>query len=307
MEFLKKNDRATPYFKGILILGASVLFLRLLISTNSFHSSLLYVAWPFGLSMVLYYFTPQTDDSTWKKRFWNNLRICMIVLFASSLILMEGYVCVIMFMPIFFLGVLVAFISYYLLNRYGKGSINAQIIPIIVALISLEGVTEATTFDRHNEVTHTQIVQSSVEDIKQHLESPAKPKAKRHWMLWLFPMPKTIGTVSLAEGEIRTYEFEYHRWLATNTHKGNIQVTFNKVENNRFKTTIKDTSYIAGYMKLNGTELILEPISKNETRVTLKISFDRMLDPVWYFEPMQRFAVKKGAKYFIENLLTTSV
>lgn len=303
MQLLKKNDNATPYLKALLILGGAVLFLRLLLWTDTFHSSLLYIAWPFGLSMVLYYCTPHTDASSWKRRFWNNLRVSLIFLLASSIILMEGYVCVLMFMPIFFIGVLISFVAYYLLDRYGKGSLNAHIIPLVVALISLEGVTDATTFNRYNEVIHSQIVQSSISDIKQRLEKPEKPKAARHWMLSIFPMPKTIGTVSLGEGEIRTYEFEYHRWFATNTHKGNIQVTFVNVEYNRFKTKIEDTSYIAGYMKIHDTELTLDPISENETRVTLKIAFDRMIDPIWYFEPLQRFVVEKGAEYFVKNLL----
>lgn len=303
MQLLNKKDNATLYLQALLILGGAVLFLRLLLWTDTFHTSLLYIAWPFGLSLVIYYFTPHTDGSSWRKRFWNNVRISMIFLLASSLILMEGYICVVMFLPIFFAGVLIAFIAFYLRNRFGKGSINAHIVPLVVALVSLEGVTDATTFNRYNEVTHTQVVQSSLADIRQRLEKPAKPKAARHWMLSIFPMPKTIGTVSLDEGEIRTYEFEYHRWFAANTHKGKLEVTFLKVENNRFKTRIDDTSYISGYMKLHGTELTLDPISETETRVTLKIAFDRVLDPIWYFEPMQRFAVEKGADYFVKNLL----
>lgn len=303
MAFFNEHDRATPYFKLLLSFGLSLFFIRLLIWTDTFHSSLLYIAWPFGLSMILYYFTPQIDGSTWVRRFWNNLRIGLIFLFGSSLVLMEGYVCVIMFMPIFFISFLFGFISDYFFHRYGKGTMNAHVIPFIVALVSLEGATDVTTFNRYNEVTHTQIIASSVADIKRRIERPAEPKAKRHWMLWLFPMPKKVGSARLDEGETRTYEFEYHRWFATNTHRGNIEVTFAKVADNHFRTTIKDTSYIASYMKLHGTELTLDPINENETRVTLKVAFDRAIDPVWYFEPLQRFVVKKGASYFVKNLL----
>ena len=45
-------------------------------------------------------------------------------------------------------------------------------------------------------------------------------------------------------------------------------------------------------------------VSPTETRVTLSVAYDRMIDPVWYFGPLQRFAVEKGARYFIEGLLS---
>ena len=304
MKFLKQNDKANLPLLIVTLVGISVLVLRLLIWTDKFHSGLLYIAWPFALSLALYYFTPHTDGKSWKKRFWNNLRISMIILLASSVMLMEGYVCVVMFLPIFFFFVLVAFFAFYAYHRFGKGSIQAQIIPFIVVLASLEGVTNATTFNRYNEVTYSQVVQTDIGTIKERLERPPEPQGKRHWILALFPMPRTIGSVVLEEGAVRTYEFEYHRWFAANTHSGQINVTFVEVSNNRVKTTIEDTSYISGYLKLHGTELTLEPVSETATRVTLNIEFDRMIDPVWYFEPLQRFAVEKSARYFIEALLS---
>ena len=307
MNWSTENDGASFALKSFFLLGASVLFVRFLLWSDTFHSGLLYIAWPFVLSLAVYYFTPHTDGASWKKQLWNNFRYSLILVLASSLILMEGYVCVVMALPIFFVGFLIAFIWRYLSHRFGKGSLNAHIIPIIVAIISIEGVTEFTTFDRYNEVSHTQVVRASVEDIKKRLENPTPPKAKRHWMLSIFPMPKKIGTTRLEQGEVRTYEFEYHRWFATNTHRGNIQVSFAKVSDNRFETTINDTSYIAGYMKLHGTKLQLDPINENETRVTLKVAFDRAIDPVWYFEPLQRFVVKKGAAYFITNIMGTGI
>ncbi|MDA7946250.1 MAG: hypothetical protein MPJ78_02095 [Hyphomicrobiaceae bacterium] len=299
-----KSDRATSVLRTLIAIGVSVIAIRGLVFTKTFHSGLLYIGWPFLLSLMIYYFMPQADGTTWRGRFWNNVRLSMIVMFASSLILMEGYVCVIMFMPIFFVGVFLAFLSQYLKHRYGSGSINAHIIPVCVAFIALEGVTDATTFNRYNEVSYTRLVQSDVETIKRRLAKPPTPKGDRHWLISIFPMPKKIGTVRLGEGEVRTYQFEYHRWFATNTHRGDIRVTLEKVDDHHLTTTIEDTSYIANYMKLHGTELMLEPVGNAQTRVTLKIAFDRMIDPVWYFEPLQRFAVKKSAEYFITNLLS---
>lgn len=303
MRLFKSGDAVTTPLKIITLIGIAVLAARFLMATNRFHSGLLYIAWPFGLSLALYYLTPQLDGTSWKRRFWNNVRGSMIIMFASSLILMEGYVCVVMFLPIYFLGVLVAFLSYYLYHRFSRNSVNSYVVPAIVLMLSLEGVTDATTFSRTNEVSHSQIVQADIATIRARLARPPEPAGDRHWMLSIFPMPQTIGTVEIRPGAVRTYEFVYHRWFATNTHRGQIRVTFDEVEANRIRTTIDDTSYISGYMKLHGSELMLQSVGEGQTRVTLTVTYDRMLDPAWYFGPLERFAVRKSEQFFITALL----
>lgn len=303
MPVFKLGDRATASLKVVTLIGVFVLIARLLIWTHRFHTGLLYIAMPFGLSLALYYLTPHTDGTTWKKRFWNNLRITLIIMLAASLILMEGYVCVVMFLPIFFFFTFIAFIASYIRHRCRKDSLNAYALPAIVMLFSLEGVTDATTFNRHNQVTYTQIIEADVNTIKNKLSQPIALQGDRHWILSAFPMPHYIGTVSLKEGEVRRYDFTYHRWFVTNTHTGSLDVTFAEISNNHIKTKIDDSSYISNYMKLHGTEFVLEPVNGVKTKVTLTVTFDRLLDPIWYFEPLERFAVKKGAAYFVNEIL----
>ena len=303
MRILKLGDKATSLFTLVIFIGVFVLCTRFLILADKFHTGLLYIAIPFALSLALYYLTPFTDGTTWKKRFWNNLRTTMIIMFAASLILMEGYVCMVMFLPIFFFITFVAFISCYIWHRCKKDSINAYALPIIVMLLSLEGVTDATTLNRYNEVIYTQMIEADVDTIRKTISQPIKLEGDRHWILSIFPMPNYIGTVSLNEGVIRQYNFVYHRWFVTNTHRGSLNVKFSEVSDNHIKTTIEDSSYIANYMRLHGTEFSFEPISDTQTKVTLTITFDRILDPIWYFEPLERFAVKKGAEYFVNEIL----
>ena len=109
------------------------------------------------------------------------------------------------------------------------------------------------------------------------------------------------------EGDIRQYDFVYHRWFLTNTHTGTLNVKFVEVSNDRIKTTIEDSSYISNYLKLHATEFTLSSISDSQTKVTLTITFDRLLDPVWYFEPLERFAVKKGAEYFLNQMFNQEI
>ena len=303
MSIFKLRDKATSSLKILTLIGIAVLLVRSLIWADKLHSSLLYIAIPFGLSLALYYLTPHTDGITWKKRFWNNLRVTMIIMLAASLILMEGYICVVVFLPIFFLVTLIAFIACYIFHRLKRGSLNAYALPAIVMLLSLEGVTDITTFNRHNQITYSQVIDGDIDTIKQKLSQPIILPNKRHWLLTVFPMPRYIGTVNLEKGAIRKYDFVYHRWFATNTHTGHLDVAFTEVSDTHIKTQITDSSYISNYMKIHGTEFSFAPINDEQTRVTLTVTFDRLLDPVWYFEPLQRFAVKKSAEHFVTEVL----
>lgn len=303
MRFIKRGDPLNKWLIFCLCVAVFTFSARLLMWTDSFHTGLLYIAIPFGLSLLLYYLTPYKEAETWKRRFWNNQRTSIFVILASSIFLMEGYVCVTMAMPLFILIIILAFVSTYLWNRFGKNSPKSYILPGLMILASLEGTTPELTFNRYNEVSYSQVVNVDAETIKQRLQEPIEFKGDRHWILAVFPMPTYVGTVKLEEGQIRQYDFVYHRWFVTNTKAGSVNVIFKEVDDHHIKTKIKDTSYIKGYMKLHGTEFTFEPINENRTKVTLTVSFDRTLDPIWYYGPLERFAVKKGTQYFINEVL----
>ncbi|MCO7223454.1 hypothetical protein [Pleionea sp. CnH1-48] len=66
---------------------------------------------------------------------------------------------------------------------------------------------------------------------------------------------------------------------------------------------IKDTSYIANYMALKSTAIKLKALNNHQTQVTLTIHYERLLDPAWYFDPLQRFGVEKTAEFLITDWL----
>tara|TARA_R110002124_G_scaffold149220_1_gene315151 strand:+ start:310971 stop:311906 length:936 start_codon:yes stop_codon:yes gene_type:complete len=304
MRILKKNDTATFWVVSATLIGFFVLSARFLMHEGKFHTGLLYIAVPYVLSLALYYLTPYKPAQTWGRRFWNNFRSCLIIILASSIFLMEGYVCLIMALPLFLIVVVLAFITAYIWNCFGNRSPKSYVLPIIIFLASLEGTTPDLTFNRYNEVSYSQVVNIDVDTLRDKLQKPIEFNGKRHWILSVFPMPTYVGTAQLNEGEVRKYDFVYHRWFVTNTKVGSLNVVFKDVDRNRIKTTIKDSSYISGYMKLHGTEFSFEAVGENQTKVTLSVSFDRNLDPLWYYQPLERFAVKKGVEYFINEVLT---
>jgi len=309
MKFFKKNDRekdsATKYFEKIILIGFTLLAFRLLFFSNSFHSSLLYIAIPFILSLVLYYMTPHTDGASWKSRFWNNLRHTMIIWLASAIIMMEGYVCIIMAMPLFIFITFCSFLGQYIWEKSKDNYFKAYFIPVIIILSSIEGVTDETTFNRYNEVTYSKIINADIKTLSKRLHKQTNLINDRHWLISIFPMPvNNVEQTEINKGGIRKYDFIYNRWFVTNTHKGSIEVKFDEVSDSSIRTSIEDTSYISNYMKLHGSELKFKKIDNQNTKITLTVKFDRLLDPIWYFEPLERFAVKRSAEYFVNEVLS---
>jgi hypothetical protein len=303
MRILKKNDMATFWIVAATLIGFFVLSARFLIHQDKFHTGLLYIAVPYALSLALYYLTPYKPAQTWGRRFWNNLRSCLIIILASSIFLMEGYICLIMALPLFLIVTFLAFITAYIWNCFGNRSPKSYVLPVIILLASLEGTTPELTFNRYNEVSYSQVVNIDVDTVRETLKKPIEFNGNRHWILSIFPMPTYVGTVELNEGEVRKYDFVYHRWFVTNTKAGSVDVVFKEVDKNHIKTEINDSSYISGYMKLHGTEFSFEAVNETQTKVTLTVAFDRSLDPLWYYQPLERFAIRKGVQYFINEVL----
>jgi len=299
---IKSILKSRPIIILFTVAIASVL-IHVLLRSKIPGSALLYVGVPFLISIALIIFTSKIENPTWKQKFTNHIRDAFIVMMASSIILFEGFVCVLMFMPIYFGIVFLVFIVAAIDHRH-KSKMNMHILPVIVIFLSLEGVHPSLSFERYNEVSSTKIVNSSIEEIKYNLIQPVKLEDDRAWFLDLFPMPYQVDNNSLKVDSIHTIRYRYHRWFVTNTHEGETLLKISKVGSNTIRTEfIKDTSYISHYMKLHGTEIKLNPVDSNNTEVTLIIKYDRLLDPVWYFGPLQKYAIEKTADYMISKMM----
>lgn len=84
-----------------------------------------------------------------------------------------------------------------------------------------------------------------------------------------------------------------------------MQLQLTQVTDNYIRTRIiENDSYIANYLNLHGTEIFLEPISASQTKVTLRIHYQRTLDPAWYFGPVQEFAIARSSEFLIDEIIT---
>jgi hypothetical protein len=284
-----------------LIFFAS-LTVRWLLSSAFGTTAILYIAVPYVITMTLVLAEPD-DGDTWRVRYWRGFRRTFGVLFAVSILLYEGVVCILMFLPIYLLVVGLAFLGEYI-RRKRTGTLRAFAIPALVALASLEGTHESLSFSRENTVSASRIVAKTQQELFANIGTPFNLQKDRHWFLHIFPMPDPILRKELIEGDVHEVGYTYHRWFFMNTHRGRMLLEISEVGDNHVRTTIlEDTSYISHYLTLHGTRIDLVPLDDSTTEVRLTVDFARKLDPAWYFGPLQRYGVTKMAEFLIDEVI----
>lgn len=289
-------------------IGIASIAIRLLMNYNFHTSALLYVAVPYLISIALLKYTKRDDSETsWTSGYWNYFRSGLIIMLGSSIILFEGFICVVMFMPIYFGVMLISFLMEVTYRYFKKrGSRNfSHAFPLVVLLVSLEGTSDQLSFNREHSVTVTQVTTQSVADIKANLIKPIELNNKtRPWFLKLFPQPYEVNAESLNTGDVHEIHYRYHRWFVTNTHEGKMRIKIAEVSDEAVKTQVlEDSSYMSNYMTLHGTDITFKTLDNGDTKVSLTVSFTRKLDPYWYFEPLEKYGVGKTAEYVMQHVV----
>ena len=86
--------------------------------------------------------------------------------------------------------------------------------------------------------------------------------------------------------------------------RGQLLLHLDEVSPTYIRTLVtKNTSYLAGYMDIDGTSVTFEPLPGGGTRVSRSLRYERHLDPSWYFGPLQNLAMRQSAAYLIETVI----
>jgi hypothetical protein len=290
----------------LLVIGASSLIIRALISYEFDQSALLYVGVPFLVAVALLWVIKKPSQPSLTKYYLYLVGWSLVVMLGTSIVLFEGFVCVVMFMPIYF-GILSLMYLFQLfvqyLHRRDKGTHYAHVFPLLIVISSFEGVVPLLEFEREYSVTKEVVIDASISQIQHQLAQPMQLDVKRNWLLSLFPMPTNIDAGTLSEGDVHNIDFVYHRWFVTNTHEGKMKLELTQVQDDYIRTTfVQDSSYIGNYLKLKGTEISFIPTLDGKSKVRLTIHYHRFLDPAWYFGPIQEYAIGQTASLLLDEL-----
>ena len=285
-------------FGVVLVVGLSGIFFHLLARQELNNSAALYVGLPFlfalGLSL-----TPKTSSSMGA-----TMKGLTIALLLSAPVFMEGFICILFAAPIFYsVAALFAWAADRAKKRQdAKSKIQLSVFTVLLAFGSLEGTQEALTVARFNQVSYERIVDMSPAAIRDNLTQVAMFSGERPLLLKIFPMPKNIAGMGLAIGDERRVDFVYKKWIFANVHQGSTVFRVVKSEPNYIAFDIpQDDSYLSHYLHWRASEVFLEPTASGKTKITWQLSYDRKLDPAWYFGPLQHYAAELTAKVLVDH------
>jgi len=181
---------------------------------------------------------------------------------------------------------------------------RASFVPLLIIIVSVEGLTDTTSFPREEVITRTHILNLTPEDIHANLARPVHLDAKRSIFLSIFPLPDRVDAPKFAQGATHKAFFTYRRWGFTNVHKGETHLHMKTVKPLLIETEVtKDTSYFSHYLTVHGTKIEMIPLAGSRTQVSLTIRYRRKLDPAWYFGPLQRRAIGESADYLLTHVI----
>lgn len=296
------------WIRYLLVLGAVTLLTRLVLDSRFATTSFFYCLVPYLVGVILYVFIPQPTGWTRTKRFARHLLATVVVMLASSALLFEGFICVLFAAPIY---IIFAMLAIALTpdktdpDRFKKSDVfRVSLVPLAVIILSVEGLTDTTSFPREESITRTHILNLTPAEIHANLARPVHLDAKRSAFLSIFPMPERVDAPKFAQGETHKAFFTYRRWGFTNVHKGETHLHMKTVTPLLIETEVtQDTSYFSHYLTVHGTKIEMTPQADGTTEVSLTIRYRRELDPAWYFGPMQRKAIGESADYLLTHII----
>jgi hypothetical protein len=223
-------------------------------------------------------------------------------LLLSGVLVGEGFVCIVMAAPLFYLVAMP--IAGAVQRRRESDEPPGRVYAIVlipVALLSLEGVFDATTLPVRNGVAATADVAAEVWEVEAALasvptfDSPA-PAFFRHAR---FPQPVGAEGSGLEIGDRRRILFSSPMGPAPLdlrvAERGSGRVVF-AVEGDR--------TPIAGWMTLRRAIVTWTSAGPGRTRLRWELEFDRKLSPALYFAPLERYAARLAAGYLIRTVAT---
>ncbi len=296
---VKLNSRQRLLLVVILLSAFTGIVIGALRSAGLGGSALLYIGVP---TLIALAFVNSSDSKTVME---STLKAITFIILISGPLLQEGFVCMLMAAPILYIvGALVAWpFDHYRKKKENASKLNLYIMPFLLLIMSMEGVMDETTFDRHNVVEYSQVIEGSVSAVKSRLSGSRELQAQGSFFYRFFPRPEMINANGLSVGDRQWVDISYLKWVYWNEKRGSIQfeVAENKANYLRFKP-VADDSYISSYLSWGETAVFMQAVSENTTRVTWRINFQREIDPAWYVQPLQQYMVGLVARAMVVSL-----
>lgn len=290
-------NRFWQMFGVALVLAAASIIYRLLILGHLEQTALMFTGLPLVLALLISLIPPAKSVTG------TIMKGISYFLLLLGILVVEGFVCILMASPLFYaIGFIIGIFADKAraqkdLNRRFK----LVVLPALI-LMSMEGITGSLSFPRDEEIIITRDLPMPPDKAREQLaKGPEFDLTELPPYLKLgFPSPREIQGTGLDRGDTWRIHFAGGEGKpgdlvaqVVESSPGHIRVT---------KTS--DTSHIAHWLNWQEADWKLEPSTKGTT-ITLTIRYRRLLDPAWYFKPIQRYGVRNAGNYFIDQTFSS--
>jgi hypothetical protein len=227
----------------------------------------------------------------------------------SMMFLWEGALCVAMSAPLFYaIAVLIGSFVDFARRRGASQSTLSCLVILVLVPMSLEGVTEKTSFTRDEWVIESRLVQAPAADVGRAIFS--SPRFDRPLPLYLragFPRATHARVEQSATGTrwiigIRGGEMKLN---GMEPRAGTLVLQLEEARAGFMQwRVISDDSHMTHFLRWREARVEWQPASGGGTNVTWTLRYDRGLDPAWYFGPWERYAARLAAGYLIDSVAT---
>jgi hypothetical protein len=272
----------------ILAVSTASLLYSLIVQRRLEQTSVLFVGIPAILS-ILVALTSKAKSVT-----GGIMKGITVMILLSGPLLHEGFICIVMASPLFYLVGLIVGVTLDRSRRKRQTTLSCLV--LILLPMSLEGSVPNLSFNREETVRVSRIVDASDQEVELALShSPRTNLSLPLYGRMGFPRPKAAHGDGLAVGDTRIIHF-----AGGEGHPGDLLLRIQESRPGYVRfVTVSDGSKIAHWLDWKSSETEWSAVDAHHTQVTWTLHFERRLDPAWYFGPWERYAVRLAADYLI--------
>jgi hypothetical protein len=272
----------------ILAVSAGSVMYRLIVRGSLEQTAVLFIGIP-SLLAILLAMTPKA--TTVKGGITKGLTLFLLL---SGPLLGEGFICILMASPIFYLvGLLVGAV----VDRdRAKRQTTLSCLLLILLPMSIEGSSPKLSFNREETVQESRIVYGSEHEVQMALShSPRTDTPVPIYGRMGFPLPTKAWGDGLEVGATRTVHF-----AGGEGKPGDLVLKVSEARKGYVRfDAVSDHSKLAHWLEWKSSEVEWSATDSQHVHVTWILHFERRLDPAWYFRPWERYATGLAAEYLI--------
>ena len=291
------SPRPGPFVWLCLGVAAISVIYRVIVLGQKEQTALMFIVLPTAMAVVIA-LLPRAKSATGMI-----MKGITLFLLMMGILFIEGFICILMASPFFYcIGFIVGiFADKARAKKEFDKRFKLVILPALI-LMSLEGVTGVLSFPRDEAVTVSREVALTPQAAREQL---ARGPQFDWWELPLylkigFPSPHGVWGTGLEKDDTWRIQF-----AGGEGKPGDLIAKVVESSADRIRVEcVSDSSHISHWLTWKDAEWLIQP-SGNGSRVTLTMRYRRMLDPAWYFKPIQRYGVRIAGEYFLDQTYST--